>query len=120
MSETRRGRGGAPQLTVIFWRDIPAQVKAKAGRERASAKLPDRFMVSVDAAAARAGKTSDDEYIAEWREESRACSQDLQLEVDREIDHLAHTYPDELIKTSVRNSGWAPDVSPNDSTNESP
>jgi len=112
MSETRRGRGGQPQLTVIFWRDIPAQVKARAGRERASAKLPDRFMVSVDAAATKAGRTSDDDYIAEWREESRACGQNLQVEVDREADNIVSTYPSELIKTYVRNNGFTPNESP--------
>ena len=88
MSKTRRGRGGQPQLTVIFWRDIPAQVKARAGGVRASARLPDRFMTSVDAAATKAGKTSDDDYIGEWREESRACGQDLQMEVDREAKQI--------------------------------
>jgi hypothetical protein len=112
MSKTRRGRGGQPQLTVIFWRDIPAQVKARAGGVRASARLPDRFMTSVDAAATKAGKTSDDDYIGEWREESRACGQDLQMEVDREADNIAETYPSDVIKTYIRNGGWAPTGSP--------
>ena len=84
---------------MIFWRDIPAQVKARAGRERANAKLPDRFMVSVDAAATKAGKTSDGDYIAEWREETRQCGPDLRSEVDREADKIASTFPSELIKT---------------------
>ena len=51
----RRGRD-TPRLTVIYWRDIPAQVRANAGRERAGAPLPDRFMIAVDKAATVAGK----------------------------------------------------------------
>ena len=101
----RAGRGNS--LTVIYWRDIPAQVKARSGRTRISAPLPDRFMVAVDAAATKAGKTSTDDYIAEWREESRLCDEDLQSEVDRETAHITEAYPADLIKTYVRNGGWA-------------
>ena len=107
MGNSRRGRGGGPELTVIFWRDIPAQVKARNGRDRASANLPDRFMVSVDAAATKAGKTSTDDYIGEWREESRPCGDDLQAEVDQEAMRITADYPSDLIKLYVRNGGWA-------------
>ena len=107
MSDTRQRRSGEPQLTVIFWRDIPAQVKAKAGRVRARAVLPDRFMFAVDAAATKAGKTSDDDYLAEWREESRDCLTDLQVEVDREAASIVESYPGNVIASYVRNGGWA-------------
>ena len=97
-----------PRLTVIYWRDIPAQVKARAGRERASAPLPDRFMVAVDRAATIAGKVTTNEYIAEWREETRPCGEDLAAEVDREAKRLADAYPASLVLTYVRNGGWKP------------
>lgn len=58
-------------------------------------------MVAVDAAATKAGKTSTDDYIGEWREESRPCDGDLQREVDDEIVRLVETYPPDLIKTHV-------------------
>lgn len=102
----RTGRGG-PSLTVIYWRDIPAQVKAQSGRTRVSAPLPARFMVAVDAAATKAGKTGWDDYIGEWREESRPCDGGLQEELDKETARIAETYPANLIKTFVRNGGWA-------------
>ena len=97
----------SPRLTVIYWRDIPAQVKAKAGRTRVSAPLPDRFMVAVDRAATIAGKTTTDEYIAEWREETRSCGKDLQAEVDLEVTRLEEAYSQDLIRTYVNNGGWA-------------
>jgi len=102
-----RQRRESPRITVIFWRDIPAQVKARAGRTRVSAPLPDRFMVAVDRAATIAGKTTTDEYIAEWREETRPCGEDLQVEVDLEAKRLDETYSQELIKNYVNNGGWA-------------
>lgn len=96
---------------MIFWRDIPAQVKARSGRTRVSGALPDRFMVAVDSAATRAGKTTTDEYIAEWREETRPCSEGLGSEVDEETRRIEAAYPTALIKAYVRNEGWAPDES---------
>jgi hypothetical protein len=104
------GRPGreSPRLTVIYWRDIPAQVKARAGRARASAPLSDRFMTAVDRAATVAGKTSNDEYIAEWREETRPCGADLQSEADLEARRIEEAYPTDLIQQFVRDGGWAP------------
>jgi len=77
-------------------------------------------MVAVDAAATNAGKTSDDDYIAEWREKSRACGEDLHGEADREATNIASTYSSDLIKTYVRNGGWAATAPPNSSPSESP
>jgi hypothetical protein len=98
----------SPRLTVIYWRDIPAQVKARAGRNRVSAPLPDRFMTAVDRAATIAGKTTTDDYIAEWREETRPCGADLQAEADLEAKRLDGAYPQELIQAYANNGGWAP------------
>ena len=103
-----RGGRSEPRLTVIYWRDIPAQVRANAGRERAAAELPGRFMIAVDRAAMVANKKKVDEYIAEWREETRPCGPDLQGEADLEAKRIAETYPQELIKTYIRNGGWSP------------
>ena len=101
-------RRESPRLTVIYWRDIPAQVKTRAGRNRVSAPLPDRFMVAVDRAATVARKTTTDEYIAEWREVTRPCGADLQAEADLEAKRLDDEYPPDMIRDYVNNGGWAP------------
>lgn len=106
---TGRGRRQSPRLTVIYWRDIPAQVRANAGRERAARELPKRFMIAVDRAATVAGKTTVDEYVAEWREETKPCGPDLEGEVDMEAKRLAETYPQALIRSYIRNGGFSPD-----------
>jgi len=51
-------------LIVISWRDIPAQVIVKRGREAAKVQLSARFQEAVDRAAMRAGKGSSDAYLA--------------------------------------------------------
>ena len=44
------------KLITVYWRDIPAQVTAKAGRKTAKIQLTDRFQEAIDMAAMRAGK----------------------------------------------------------------
>jgi len=53
-----------PELTVIWWRDIPAQVTAKEGRARAARELAPRFQEAIDSAAMRAGLIGTDAYLA--------------------------------------------------------
>ncbi len=57
---------------IVYWRDIPAQVRARAGRERVSHPLSDRFQQAIDEAAMRAGKSGTDDYLEEWRTAAQA------------------------------------------------
>lgn len=93
------------ELTVIRWRDIPAQVKAKDGRARAARELPQRFQEAIDAAAMRAGLIGTDAYLEEWRREQRACGDDLEAEVAQEVERLEAAYPDDVLDRLVRDVG---------------
>ena len=53
-------------LIIISWRDVPAQVIVKRGRETHKVQLSHRFQEAVDRAAMRAGKGSSDAYLADW------------------------------------------------------
>jgi hypothetical protein len=55
------------KFRIIYWRDIPAQVKVRAGRTRISRPLARRFLVAIDEAAMRVGLTASDDYLAQWR-----------------------------------------------------
>ena len=50
------------QYQILYWHDIPLQVRSRDGRERANITLPARFQEAVDAAAMIAGLTDDDAY----------------------------------------------------------
>ncbi len=79
-------------LTVIWWRDIPAQVLGR-GRSRAQkVVLPQRFQVAIDRAADVAGLTGSDAYLAEWRRASRPCGDDVAVEVAAEAAALDARY----------------------------
>ena len=52
---------------VLYWSDIPVQVRANEGRDRASKPLSDRFQEAVDAAAMAAGLIGSDAYTEQFR-----------------------------------------------------
>ncbi len=51
---------------VLYWHDIPVQVKASEGRNRHSQPLAGRFMEAVDAAAMAAGLVGSDAYMDQF------------------------------------------------------
>ena len=51
---------------VMYWQDIPAQVKAEDETGVQKAMLPSRFSEAIDAAAMAAGSTDSDAYMAGW------------------------------------------------------
>jgi hypothetical protein len=91
---------------VIHWREIPAQVVAKAGRETARVQLSGRFQQAIDAAAMRAGLIGTDAYLAEWRRETRACGGDLQAAADEEAGRLESAFTDEDLDHLARAGGF--------------
>jgi len=95
-------------LTVILWRDIPAQVIVRRGRETAKVRLSDRFHEAVDRAAMRAGKGSSDLYLAEWkRSNATPCSDDIEQEATAEARRIEERYSDEDLERLVRAKGLA-------------
>jgi hypothetical protein len=88
---------------VISWRDVPAQVLVKAGRETAKVQLSHRFQEAVDRAAIPAAKASSGDYLADWkRREPRACGDDLQAEANAEAARIEAHYSDEDLLRIIR------------------
>ena len=95
-------------LSVIYWRDIPAQVIVRHGRTTAKVQLSARFQEAVDRAAMRAGRGSSDAYLADWkRGEARPCGDDLQAEAAAEAARIEAAYTDEALETLIRSKGLA-------------
>ncbi len=93
-------------LIIISWRDIPAQVIVKRGREAAKVPLSQRFQEAVDRAAMRAGKGSSDAYLADWqRSAPRPCGEDLQGEAAAEAARLEAQFTDEDLERLIRAKG---------------
>jgi hypothetical protein len=97
-----------PKLTIIYWRDIPAQVIGQQGRTRHKLELDRRFATAIDRAAMRAGKGSSNAYLEEWRRESRPCDGDVQQAVREELARLEAAFPTDLLEATVKNGGKMP------------
>lgn len=110
------------KLILISWRDIPAQVLAKRGRDTARVQLSQRFQEAVDRAAMRAGKSGSAAYLADWkRADPQPCGPDIEAEAQAEAARLEARYSDADLLRLIRAHGLevppddaAPDAAPDD------
>lgn len=105
---TPRRRRDRPELVVIFWRDLPAQVNAQRGRERRQVLLPPRFQRAIDRAKRKARIATAHADVAQWRRESRPCSPDLAAEAAAEAARLEAAYPAERLGAIAGAGGVEP------------
>ncbi|MGR3492386.1 MAG: virulence factor [Shimia sp.] len=98
-----------PDVTIVYWRDIPAQVIVGKGRRGAKAPLPERFEQAIDRAAMKVGAADTDAYLAEWRKAAPyPMDGDPQDIVTAEAARLDTEYDQDRIKALIANDGWAP------------
>jgi hypothetical protein len=96
------------KLTIFYWRDIPAQVVAKAGREEARRELEPRFLMAIDSAAMKASMHGNDAYLEQWRRGTpEACGDDLEAEVEAAKERLESTYDRRRLAALVKSGGVA-------------
>src|ERR671910_1944891 len=86
MLKLTRSKELMADLIVVYWRDIPAQVIVKKGRQNAKRELPLRFTEAIDMAAMRSGAAETDAYLAEWRKADPVpVGDDLEAEADKAV-----------------------------------
>ncbi|QPH53500.1 virulence factor [Pontivivens ytuae] len=97
-----------PDVTVVFWRDIPAQVIVGKGRRGAKVQLPERFEQAIDRAAMKGGAAGTDDYLAEWRRAEPYAVDGEQSDVAAaEAARLDAEYDADRLRTLIANEGWA-------------
>ena len=95
-------------VTIVYWRDIPAQVIAGKGRRGSKVQLPERFEQAIDRAAMKTGAAGTDDYLAEWRKADPYSVDGEQDDVAKsEAARLDAEYDQDRIKTLIANNGWA-------------
>ena len=93
-------------LIVVYWRDIPAQVIVRKGRQNAKRELALRFTEAIDMAAMRSGDSDTDAYLAEWRKaDPVAVGDDLEAEADKAAAALDADYPRERLVALAKAGG---------------
>ncbi|MEM9349502.1 MAG: virulence factor [Pseudomonadota bacterium] len=97
-----------PDVTIVYWRDIPAQVIVGKGRRGAKVQLPERFEQAIDAAAMKLGASDTDAYLAEWRKgDPYAVDGDPSEVAAAEAARLEAEYDPARVRTLIQNEGKA-------------
>jgi hypothetical protein len=97
-----------PEVTIVYWRDIPAQVIVGKGRRGSKIQLTERFEQAIDRCAMKVGARDTDSYLAEWRKAPP-------YEVDGDPDEIVKSVATQLeaefdtarLKALIDAEGWA-------------
>jgi hypothetical protein len=93
-------------LIIVYWRDIPAQVIVRKGRQNAKRELPLRFTEAIDMAAMRTGASGTDAYLAEWRKADPVpVGDDLEAEAEKALQDIDSRYPKERLVALAKAGG---------------
>jgi hypothetical protein len=97
------------QLTIVYWRDIPAQVIVKERRNAAKRELSLRFTEAIDMAAMRSGAAETEAYLAEWRKgDPVTVGDDLEAEAEAASRQIEAEYDKARLIALVNNQGREP------------
>ena len=97
-----------PDVTIVYWRDIPAQVIVGKGRRGSKRQLEERFEQAIDRAAMKVNAKDADAYLAEWRKAAPyQMDGDPDEIVEAEALRLEAEYDQERLKVLIANDGHA-------------
>lgn len=97
-----------PDVTIVYWRDIPAQVIVGKGRRGSKAQLPERFEQAIDRAAMKVGAKEADAYLSEWRKAAPYVIDGDPTEIAAsEAARIETEYDQDRVKALIANDGWA-------------
>ena len=97
-----------PDVTIVYWRDIPAQVIVGKGRRGAKRQLAERFEQAIDRVAMRVGAQDTDAYLAEWRKAPPYTMEGDPAEiVEAEATRLEEEFDNAKLKQLIDNEGRA-------------
>lgn len=102
------------EYQVVYWRDIPAQIKVRDRKERVGRELPERFQKAIDRAAMLVGKTSTDGYLEDWHTSDwvvvAESHQSLELShvAEKLLQEIEASYSPDRIQSIIANKGFFP------------
>ena len=94
-------------MTIVFWRDIPAQVIVGKGRRASKAPLPERFEQAIDRCAMKVGAKDDDAYMAGFRKQDAGeVAGDAAEVANAKAAEIDADYDSDKLKALIGNDGW--------------
>ena len=81
------------EYQVLYWKDVPAQVRVFDGKRRVARQMPAEFQEAIDRRAMAEGLAGTDAYLAHWQwSERRERPGDPQKVLDSVVAELERTY----------------------------
>ena len=78
---------------VLYWQEIPSQIKAEDDMDDVTVPMPDSFQERIDLMAARRGLQDADSYLAQWKwseeEDREGSAEDVAAAVKAELEAKA-------------------------------
>ncbi|MGD0778750.1 MAG: virulence factor [Candidatus Solibacter sp.] len=78
---------------ILYWQEIPSQIKAEDDMDDVTVQMPDRFQERIDRMAARRGLQESDAYLAQWKwseeEEREGSAEEVAEAVSAELEAKA-------------------------------
>ena len=75
---------------ILYWQEIPSQLKAEDDLDTVTLQLDPRFMERIDRLAVQRGLQGTDEYLAQWHwsdaQERDGTAEDVANAVKRELE----------------------------------
>ena len=75
---------------ILFWQEIPSQIKAEDDLDDVTLPLDGRFMERIDRLAVQRGLQGTDDYLAQWRwsepQQREGSAEEVARAVKRELE----------------------------------
>jgi Virulence factor len=77
------------EYQILYWKDLPAQVRTRDGVTQVKRVLPERFQLAIDTRAMLEEATDEGSYLAAWRwSEWHTRAGDAQTVLDQVVAEL--------------------------------
>ena len=98
------------EITIVSWRDIPAQIIAGRGRKAIKVQLSDKFEKAIDRCAMKTNMKDSEAYLSEWNKSTfkRDSNSDLEA-VEQECKMLEQKFDTPTLTAYIENGGWTPE-----------
>lgn len=97
-------------LTIVYWRDIPAQLIIGSGRKAIKRKLSEKYEKAIDHCAMKVGAKDSDSYLKDWHKKIFPLSNSGEFVIEDELKKIEQNYSDVTLKKLIENDGWQKDT----------
>lgn len=108
IGDASKGMAQMADVTIVYWRDMPAQIIVGKGRRGIKKPLPERFEQAIDRAAMKSGAAESDAYLEGFRKAAPYSIDGADADVaEAELARIDAEYDQDRLKVLIANDGRA-------------